>query len=102
LRAASSSSALLRALLARLDDSVQAEVADIASLPHYNADSDGGAPVARLIAQVAAADAVLFVTPEYNRSVPAVLKNALDVGSRPYGKNIWDGNLCIPQKNLFY
>ena len=36
-------------------------------------------------------DAFLFVTPEYNRSVPAVLKNALDVGSRPYGKNVWDG-----------
>ena len=36
-------------------------------------------------------DAVLFVTPEYNRSVPAVLKNALDIGSRPYGKNVWDG-----------
>jgi multimeric flavodoxin WrbA len=36
-------------------------------------------------------DAVLFVTPEYNRSVPAALKNALDVGSRPYGKNAWDG-----------
>lgn len=36
-------------------------------------------------------NAVLFVTPEYNRSVPAVLKNALDVGSRPYGKSIWDG-----------
>jgi chromate reductase len=36
-------------------------------------------------------DAFLFVTPEYNRSVPAVLKNALDIGSRPYGKNVWDG-----------
>ncbi|HEY2419988.1 MAG TPA: NAD(P)H-dependent oxidoreductase [Neobacillus sp.] len=39
-------------------------------------------------------DAVLFVTPEYNRSVPAVLKNALDVGSRPYGKSVWDGKPC--------
>ena len=37
------------------------------------------------------ADAALFVTPEYNRSVPAVLKNALDVGSRPYGKSAWNG-----------
>ena len=36
-------------------------------------------------------DAVLFVTPEYNRSIPPVLKNALDVGSRPYGESIWDG-----------
>ncbi|MGB5137233.1 MAG: NAD(P)H-dependent oxidoreductase, partial [Candidatus Zixiibacteriota bacterium] len=40
---------------------------------------------------IKAADALLFVTPEYNRSVPAVLKNAIDVGSRPYGKNVWDG-----------
>src|SRR6202040_876980 len=43
--------------------------------------------------RVKAADAVLFVTPEYNRSVPAVLKNALDVGSRPYGNSVWD---CKP------
>jgi chromate reductase, NAD(P)H dehydrogenase (quinone) len=40
---------------------------------------------------VASADAVLFVTPEYNRSVPGVLKNAIDVGSRPYGKSVWSG-----------
>ena len=40
---------------------------------------------------VRAADGVLFVTPEYNRSVPAVLKNAIDVGSRPYGQSVWDG-----------
>jgi NAD(P)H-dependent FMN reductase len=40
--------------------------------------------------RVKAADAVLFVTPEYNRSMPAVLKNALDVGSRPYGSSVWD------------
>jgi chromate reductase len=42
-------------------------------------------------AQIKAADAVLFVTPEYNRSVPAALKNALDVGSRPYGQSAWNG-----------
>ena len=41
--------------------------------------------------RVGAADAVLFVTPEYNRSVPGVLKNAIDVGSRPYGKSVWSG-----------
>src|ERR1035438_5334577 len=41
--------------------------------------------------RILAADAVLFVTPEYNRSVPAALKNALDVGSRPYGKSVWSG-----------
>jgi chromate reductase len=43
---------------------------------------------------VAKTHAVLFVTPEYNRSVPGVLKNALDVGSRPYGKSAWDGKPC--------
>jgi len=41
--------------------------------------------------QIAAADAVLFVTPEYNRSVPGALKNAIDVGSRPYGSSVWNG-----------
>ena len=41
--------------------------------------------------RVRPADAVLFVTPEYNRSVPGVLKNAIDVGSRPYGKSVWSG-----------
>lgn len=41
--------------------------------------------------EIAAADAVLFVTPEYNRSVPGVLKNAVDVGSRPYGSSVWNG-----------
>ena len=41
--------------------------------------------------KIRSSDAVLFVTPEYNRSVPGVLKNALDVGSRPYGKSVWNG-----------
>ena len=41
--------------------------------------------------QIVAADGLLFLTPEYNRSVPGVLKNAIDVGSRPYGQNLWDG-----------
>jgi chromate reductase len=45
----------------------------------------------RLRQEVAAADAVLFVTPEYNRGLPAVLKNAVDVGSRPYGHSVWNG-----------
>ena len=44
--------------------------------------------------RVAAADAVLFVTPEYNRGAPAVLKNALDWGTRPWGANVWDGKLA--------
>lgn len=65
----------------------------IGQLPLYNQDDEADAPAAwtSFRARVQAADAVLFVTPEYNRSVPAVLKNALDVASRPYGRSAWDG-----------
>ncbi|MBS0447032.1 MAG: NAD(P)H-dependent oxidoreductase [Proteobacteria bacterium] len=61
----------------------------IDDLPHYNQDHDGSAAEAsrRLKREVEAADALLFVTPEYNRSMPGVLKNAIDIASRPYGKN---------------
>ena len=67
---------------------------DIGALPHYNQDLDPDSPPAAWVTfrdAVRAADAVLFVTPEYNRSVPGVLKNAIDVGSRPYGKSVWSG-----------
>jgi chromate reductase len=62
-------------------------------LPHYNQDADGNdpPPVVRLKDEVRAAQGVIFVTPEYNRSVPGVLKNAIDIGSRPYGKSVWAG-----------
>jgi len=63
------------------------------SVPFYNQDLDTGDPPAewtRLRARVKRADAVLFATPEYNRSVPAALKNAIDVASRPYGQSAWD------------
>ena len=65
----------------------------IASLPPYNQDADGREDAATLAfrQEIAAADAVLFATPEYNRSMPGVLKNALDQGSRPYGKSVWAG-----------
>jgi len=66
---------------------------EIGDLPLYNQDLDDAppAPWVRFREQVKAADAVLFVTPEYNRSVPGVLKNAIDVGSRPYGQSVWNG-----------
>ena len=59
----------------------------------YNQDDDEhpNAAVVAFRQRIAAADAVLFVTPEYNRSVPGVLKNAIDIGSRPYGKSVWNG-----------
>lgn len=67
---------------------------EIGQLPFYNEDRETESPPdqwSTFREAVAAADAVLFATPEYNRSVPAALKNALDVGSRPYGKNVWEG-----------
>lgn len=69
------------------------EIAEIGQLPLYNQDEDG-APDAAWVAfreKIKAADAVLFVTAEYNRSIPGVLKNAIDVASRPYGHSAWDG-----------
>jgi chromate reductase len=68
-------------------------IIEIGELPLYNEDIDASPPAAysTFRQQVSSSDAVLFVTPEYNRSVPGVLKNAIDVGSRPYGKSAWDG-----------
>ncbi len=65
---------------------------EIGDLPLYNQDLDESPPAAwvKLRERIRVAQAVLFVTPEYNRSVPGVLKNAIDVGSRPYGQNVWD------------
>jgi chromate reductase len=95
LRKASSATALMQALIARLPAGTVAETADIASLPHYNADHDGGAPVARLIDQIRAAGGVVFVTPEYNYSVPGVLKNAIDWASRPAYQSVFRGKPCF-------
>ncbi|MEN6517690.1 MAG: NADPH-dependent FMN reductase [Methanospirillum sp.] len=65
----------------------------IGDLPLYNQDDDENQAesVRRMKSEIRAADGILFVTPEYNRSVPGVLKNALDHGSRPYGQNVWAG-----------
>ena len=65
----------------------------IDTLPLYNQDADGNEveAVKRFRAQIANANALLFLTPEYNRSIPGVLKNALDQGSRPYGQSVWGG-----------
>src|SRR5699024_5195285 len=66
---------------------------DIAQLPLYNQDYDEQniEEYTDFRSKVNSLDAVLFVTPEHNRSIPAALKNALDVGSRPYGQNVWGG-----------
>ena len=66
---------------------------EIGDLPLYNQDDDAhpGSAVQRLKASIARAQGLLFVTPEYNRSMPGVLKNAIDHASRPYGQNAWAG-----------
>ncbi|AWH89351.1 NADPH-dependent FMN reductase [Limnobaculum parvum] len=71
--------------------SIKLDIVEIGDLPLYSEDIDVTPPAAYTTFrhQIKAADAVLFVTPEYNRSVPAALKNALDVGSRPYGQSAW-------------
>ena len=68
-------------------------IVEIGHLPIYNQDVDENPPAVwtEFRNRIRASDAVLFVTPEHNRSVPAALKNALDIGSRPYGKNAWRG-----------
>ena len=74
-------------------DGLKLNIAEIAGLPLYNQDDDANppAPSAAFKKQIQDADAVLFVTPEYNRSVPGVLKNAIDIASRPYGHSAWNG-----------
>jgi len=93
LRKASFNRKLATGLVRLAPADLRLEVAEIADLPLYNQDDDADqAPaVKRLKAQVAAAHGLLFVTPEYNRSIPGVLKNALDHASRPYGQSAWAG-----------
>jgi len=66
---------------------------EIGDLPHYNQDDEGNPPesVQRLKREILTADGLLFLTPEYNRSIPGVLKNAIDHASRPYGKGVFIG-----------
>lgn len=74
--------------------SLEMEIIPIGDLPLYNEELDEGdvpASYAKFREKMKSCQGVLFVTPEYNRSVPAALKNAIDVGSRPYGHSIWSG-----------
>ena len=84
---------MAKALIKLSPDSLTLEIVEIGGLPLYNQDLDDNPPVAwiEFRQRIKKFDGVLFVTPEYNRSVPGVLKNAIDVGSRPYGKSAWDG-----------
>ena len=84
------------ALRAAQPPTLNLEIVEIRNLPLYNQDDEANAPVPWIEFRnaIRARDAVLFVTPEYNRSVPGALKNAIDVGSRPYGKSVWEGKPC--------
>jgi chromate reductase len=84
---------LAQALTKMAPQGWQFKISRIDDLPLYNQDDDAqqAEPVQRLKAEIAAARGVVFVTPEYNRSIPGVLKNAIDHASRPYGKSAWGG-----------
>ena len=83
---------IARSLCAMAHERLDCDIVPIDDLPLYNQDYDADSPpqYGRFREAIAAADGVLFVTPEYNRGVPGVLKNAIDVGSRPYGKSVWN------------
>ena len=81
------------ALAGLAPEALKLEIVEIGNLPLYNQDLDPDSPPAEWVAfrdRVRVADGILFSTPEYNRSMPGVLKNAIDVGSRPYGKSVWE------------
>jgi chromate reductase len=95
LRKESWSRKLAQTLIKLAPASLQLDIVEIGELPLYNQDFDDIGPVPAawqtFREQMKKYDGVLFITPEYNRSVPAPLKNAIDVGSRPYGQSIWSG-----------
>lgn len=93
LRQASLNKKTAHVLVSLAPESLQLELVDISKLELYNEDLDKTPPPewAAFRKKVKESDGVLFVTPEYNRSIPSVLKNAIDVGSRPYGQSAWEG-----------
>jgi chromate reductase len=84
---------LAQAIARLADGRVTAKFVQIDDLPMFNQDLESARPasVLRLKAEIEEADGLLFVTPEHSRSIPAVLKNAIDWGARPYGKSSWIG-----------
>jgi chromate reductase len=92
LRKASFNRAALRAAQQLVPDGVSLEIFDLDGIPPFNQDDEAHPPerVALFKQRIRAADAILIVTPEYNYSIPGVLKNAIDWASRPYGDNAWE------------
>jgi chromate reductase len=81
-----------RGLVQLAPASLSMQIIEIGQLPLYDQDYDDDSPLAyvEFRNKIAASDAVLFVTPEHNRSMPAAMKNAVDIGSRPRGHNVWN------------
>ena len=92
LREGSINRKVARSMCAIRGDNLECSIVEIGDLPLYNQDHDANPPeqYLRFRREVGAADGVLFVSPEYNRGIPGVLKNAIDVGSRPYGQSVFD------------
>lgn len=95
LRKHSFSKALANNLIDLAPEMLQLEIIPIGDLPFFNQDWEEDLPTPDAVQEfrqtIKDADGIIFVTPEYNRSIPAVLKNAVDVGSRPRGENVWGG-----------
>lgn len=93
LRKESFNKKVARQLIKLAPESLEMEIIEIGHLPHYNQDFDENSPQEYIAfrEKIKSKDAYLFVSPEYNRSVPGVLKNAIDVASRPWGENLWGG-----------
>ena len=92
LRQGSYNRSIAQALMKNSSSNLNFFEVEIGNLPLYNQDLDNDPPKqwVDFREKIKPADAVLFFTPEYNRSIPGVLKNAIDVGSRPYGHSVWD------------
>lgn len=92
LRKKSINKGLLKAAIEVTPEGIEIETFDIGVLPLFNQDFENNPPkeVSDFKEKIEEADAILFVTPEYNYSISGVLKNAIDWGSRPWGKNSWD------------
>lgn len=102
LRKDSYSKKLANNLVEYFPEGYEPEFIEIGNLPFYNEDYDTGKVPEEYVKyrkKMHDMDAFMFVTPEYNRSVPAVLKNALDVGSRPYGSSVWEGKVGVVVSN---
>jgi chromate reductase len=92
LREGSINRKVARSICALRGDNLDCSMIEIGDLPLYNQDLDANPPEQwrRFREQVGSADGFLFCSPEYNRGIPGVLKNAIDVGSRPYGQSVFD------------